>query len=121
MQHRHPDQNKDQARHAGKQLRKHRRPRRARNAPAELQNKQQVKPDVEQRRARQDQHRRFAVAQGADKARQQIVKHRRRDPEKDGENVLISALKNIFRRLHQAQNRPTKQRDRRRYRNRKRR
>ena len=86
-------------------LRKHRRPSRARNAHAEVNDEQKVETYVEHRSQYQEYQRRTAVADRAQHGRAEVVKHRRAESPINGHDIVVGIIDYVVRRIHQVKQR----------------
>ena len=89
----------------GDELRKHRRPRRARDAHAERHDEDYVERDVQERREYKEVKRRPAVAERAQNVRYQVIRDRRARAEHDGEHIIVGHPVNFGRRVHPSDDR----------------
>ena len=94
------------AEHAGAQLRDDRRDRRAGHAHVQHADRQQVEHDIDDGRDGQEPHRRLAVAERTQHAGAHIIEDRRRDADKDDEDIVIGVAHLLLRRAHELQQRP---------------
>ena len=106
MQNRHLHHDEQQAEHAGNRLTEHRRQRRTEHAELEDQDERQIQNDVEHRGEHEEEQRRFAVAQRAQPAGEQVIQERERNARENDDNVIVGLLEAIRRRVHHAQDIP---------------
>ena len=90
----------DGTQHGRQQLAQNGRPRRARDAHAERQDKHKVEHDIEERREYQEEQRRAAVAETAEHIGDHVIKHRRPGAEKDNKHIAVCLGVNVLRGAH---------------------